>query len=140
MSERLTDEELTRLMSDAEDMHSMYWIAAVSELRERRAQDLSADEVEALRGVRLGRISLPWVIQNADHPSSAQRATCGARQAHRRRGGAPMTTAERLHAARIALEKIRVASELLLRASNDLLIAVPLGNLHPSIATMHRNP
>jgi 23S rRNA G2069 N7-methylase RlmK/C1962 C5-methylase RlmI len=49
---RLTDEELDEAMHVVQSLHSLRLTAALVELRERRAADLKAEDVEALRALR----------------------------------------------------------------------------------------
>lgn len=49
MSERLTDEEIDEALQIAKSLNSLRLTAAVAELKERRAADLTAGDVEALK-------------------------------------------------------------------------------------------
>lgn len=68
MSERLTDAELDEALQVARDLSSLRLTAAIAELRDRRARDLTDDDREALRTVRdhwgpPERESLPEIME-----------------------------------------------------------------------------
>lgn len=51
---RLSDDELDEALAVAQSMNSLRLTAAIAELKERRAEDLTDDEVEVLRYLRAG--------------------------------------------------------------------------------------
>ena len=74
MGERLTDDEIDEALQIAKSLSSLRLTAAVAELKERRAADLTSEDVEVLR----------WLYTQA-HAIGYDRAKRGREDLHTRR-------------------------------------------------------